>query len=384
MVDRTAGAGAMMRFRAETAGITGELNGADEIAPHWLKLTRRGALFSGWISADGVNWSLVGRVTLSLPEQCAVGLVSCAANGSINDPLAVTTGTFSKVSLRAPENEQPAVVLTSPVPGTMFNPATSVLIEAFAHDPRGDIEKLEFFNDTTKIGEVATSPFTLAWEGVGAGAYTLRAKATGPAGSAATSAPVQFTVREGAVALPAPWLHQDIGIVTRPGDATATANTFTVSGSGGGAGPSSADQLHYVWQPWSGDGTIVARIIAIGNTGAQAFAGVMFREALTPDAREVLLSVRAGGGTTFQWRGRPGKLNKILAGPEVAAPRWVKLVRKGTRFSGFISTDGISWRRVGRQTVAIGEGSLVGLAVSAGNENAVTNGVFEQVAVSGP
>jgi hypothetical protein len=65
MVDLTAGAGAMMRHRAQTAGPTAEINGADEVAPHWLKLTRRGTLFSGWISADGATWSLVGTVAIS-------------------------------------------------------------------------------------------------------------------------------------------------------------------------------------------------------------------------------------------------------------------------------------------------------------------------------
>lgn len=383
MVDLTAGAGAMMRHRVQAAGPTAEVNGPDEIAPYWLKLTRRGALFSGWISGDGLNWSLVGTLTLSLPEQCLVGLVTCAANGLINDPLAATTVTFSNVSVRAPENEHPAVVLTSPVSGTMFNPPPSVLIEALASDPRGPIEKLEFFDDATKIGEIATPPFALSWEGIATGAYTLRAKATGPAGSVATSEPVQFTVRESAISLPAPWQHQDIGAVARAGNATAAANAFTVSSSGAAA-PASADQLHYVWQQWNGDGTIVARVVSIGNTNAQAFAGVMFREALSPDARNVLLSVRAGVSTAFQWRGRSGRLSKIVAGPEVAAPRWLKLVRKGTRFSGFISADGIIWRRVGRQTVAIPEACFVGLAVCAANEAAVTNGVFDRIQVSAP
>jgi hypothetical protein len=111
---------------------------------------------------------------------------------------------------------------------------------------------------------------------------------------------------------------------------------------------------------------------------------VRFRETLSPDSRDVLLSVRAGGGTAFQWRGRTARSSKVLAGPEVAAPRWLKLVRKGARFTGFISTDGINWRRVGRQTVAIPADCLVGVAAGAGDEGAVTNAFFEAVRVSQP
>jgi hypothetical protein len=128
---------------------------------------------------------------------------------------------------------------------------------------------------------------------------------------------------------------------------------------------------------------MVARVAALANSDPQASAGLMFREQLTAAARYVLLDVRGALGTSLQWRGRPGRARTSVSGPEVAAPRWLKLVRKGTRFSGFISLDGVNWRLVARQTVAMGGECYVGLAVSAAAETCGTTGVFEQVQISG-
>lgn len=384
LMDVTSGYGAVLQYREQTRGYTDWVDGPDETAPHWVKLTRRGTLFSGWLSPDGVNWRLIGSVNVAMTQPCYVGLAACATNYPLGNPSAKTTVTFSHVAVSAPApNPAPLVALTSPVQGTTFNEEPSILIEAAAADPAGPIEKVELFSDAAKIGEIETPPYVLVWEGVVPGTYTLRARATGPFGRAAVSSPVEFTIREEELTLPAPWQHHEIGGGTNPtGSAAHQGGMFTVS-SGGAATGSNTDHLHYVWRSWSGDGAIVARVVSLVNCDAQASAGVMFREQLAPDARHVLLDVRADLGTSLQWRGRSGRARKSLAGPEVAAPRWLKLVRKGTRFSGFISLDGVTWRLVARQTVAIGGRCYVGLAVSAGTETCGTTGVFEQVQITG-
>ena len=153
--------------------------------------------------------------------------------------------------------------------------------------------------------------------------------------------------------------------------------------SGAFAPGANVDHFHYVWRSWKGDGAMVARVAALAHSDPQASAGVMFREQLKADARYVLLDLHGDLGTSLQWRGRPGRARKSVSGPEIAAPRWLKLVRKGTRFSGFISLDGTSWRLVARQTVAMGEQCYVGLAVSTGTQECGTTGVFEQVQIRG-
>jgi hypothetical protein len=69
-----------------------------------------------------------------------------------------------------------------------------VNLAATASDSDGTVTKVEFFNGTTKLGESTSAPYTFSWSGVGAGSYTLTARATDDAGGVTTSAPVSITV----------------------------------------------------------------------------------------------------------------------------------------------------------------------------------------------
>jgi hypothetical protein len=379
LMDVTAGFGSVLQYREVTQGYTDWVDGPDETAPHWVKLTRRGTLFSGWLSADGLSWRLVGSVNVAMAQQCFVGLAACATNYFLGNPSAKTTVIFSQVAVNAPPSPAPLVMLTSPVSGSMFSEEPMILIEVAAADPAGPIEKVEVFHDALKIGEIARPPYLFSWGGVVPGTYTLRARATGPFARSAVSRPVEFSVSEREASLPPPWRHADIGASgAQRGHAAHHDGLFTIS-SGPSAPSSDADHFHYVWRSWNGDGEIRARVLSVANSGPQASAGVMFREQLKAGARHVFLDLQGDLGTSLHWRARPGRAGKSVSGPVVAAPRWLKLVRKGTRFSGYISLDGVSWRLVARQTVRIGKECSVGLAVSGGTELCGTTAVFERV-----
>src|SRR5258707_1209858 len=63
-------------------------------------------------------------------------------------------------------------------------------------------------------------------------------------------------------ALPTGWLDQDVGTVGVTGSATYANGTFTVKGAGTSIG-GFADSFHFAYQPWSGDGTIIARLVSL-------------------------------------------------------------------------------------------------------------------------
>jgi hypothetical protein len=65
------------------------------------------------------------------------------------------------------------------------------------------------------------------------------------------------------------------------GSASFASGVFTVAGSGNLIG-GNADGFHFVYQPWSGDGTIVARILSSNNIYAQV--GLMVRGTMDPSA----------------------------------------------------------------------------------------------------
>jgi hypothetical protein len=88
----------------------------------------------------------------------------------------------------------PTVALTQPPNGASFGAPATVSLAATASDVDGTVAKVEFFNGATKVGEDTTAPFTFTWSGVGAGTYTLTARATDDLGQTATSAPSTITV----------------------------------------------------------------------------------------------------------------------------------------------------------------------------------------------
>ncbi len=46
----------------------------DQLMPNWLKLVRSGDLFSSFVSVDGVNWTVLGSVSLSIATNVYIGL----------------------------------------------------------------------------------------------------------------------------------------------------------------------------------------------------------------------------------------------------------------------------------------------------------------------
>src|SRR5437879_7609082 len=93
---------------------------------------------------------------------------------------------------------------------------------------------------------------------------------------------VRFTVTS--QPLPVSWLDQDVGSVGVAGSANYANGTFTVAGAGQGTFFTASDGFHFVYQPLSGDGTMVARVVSLqGSSAAQA--GIMIRETLDPGAK---------------------------------------------------------------------------------------------------
>ena len=76
----------------------------------------------------------------------------------------------------------------------------------------------------------------------------------------------------------------------------------------------------------------------------------------------------------------------ISAGSSVSTtielPYWVKLVRQGDTFSGYLSKDGKDWHRVDDISVPMGKKIYVGLAVSAHNNTLLNSAMFDDVKVA--
>jgi hypothetical protein len=111
--------------------------------------------------------------------------------------------------------------------------------------------------------------------------------------------------------LPSPWNHQDIGAVEVKGSASFDKSVFTIKGTLDTWGTN--DGFHFVWQPFRGDGQIVARVLSVENTMNHAKAGVMLRETLAAEAKHAEACVTPVDGTQFPRSRRNGWQDNVRA-----------------------------------------------------------------------
>ena len=108
---------------------------------------------------------------------------------------ATTTSNARNINVDNP----PTVSITSPTNGATFAAPASVVINTNAADNDGFVSKVEFFQNSIKIGETNTTPFIYTWSSVGPGSYALTAVATDNLGVTASSGPVNITVSRSAL-----------------------------------------------------------------------------------------------------------------------------------------------------------------------------------------
>jgi hypothetical protein len=98
------------------------------------------------------------------------------------------------VAPMATANAAPVVAITAPVASAVIDAPANITITADATDADGTVAKVEFYNGTVKIGQATAAPFSMTWNGILTGNYTLKAIATDNEGLKAPSAPVSISV----------------------------------------------------------------------------------------------------------------------------------------------------------------------------------------------
>jgi hypothetical protein len=184
--------------------------------------------------------------------------------------------------------------------------------------------------------------------------------------------------------------QQDIGPVgdpSQPGSAAVNNGTYTIKASGSDIW-NDTDHFHYVYRPLSGDGEIVARILSLGQTDGWAKSGVMIRASTDPHSPQVSMDFSAQNGSSLQWRDSQGaQSGSIDEGAGTAPyPGWVRLVRSGNTFTAYWASDNNgspgTWNPAGTHVTAMGTNVLIGLAVTAHNNGAVTTSMVDHVSIT--
>ncbi len=184
-----------------------------------------------------------------------------------------------------------------------------------------------------------------------------------------------------AQSLPAGWASNDIGSVGAAGTASGTGGDFVVEGAGADIW-GSADAFRFVYQPMTGDGSIVAQVTTIEHVADWTKAGVMMRETLAPGSPQATMLVSANKGLAFQRRRTLSGTSVNTAGGTGTAPYFVKLTRTGDTITAFRSLDGATWTAVGSDTIRMAPTIYVGLAVSSHVAGSLATAAFSGTVVT--
>ncbi len=144
--------------------------------------------------------------------------------------------------------------------------------------------------------------------------------------------------------------------------------------------PYSTDALALTHRTLCGDGSITAFVNNI--SGALGWAGVFMRESMSPDAKKVQLTTNR---TNFHRRevrfntGGNAELQRFAS----AQRYWLRLVRQGSQFSGYVSSNGAKWFFAFSANVTMNSCIEVGLILYNNTANSTASAVFSNVIVTG-
>jgi hypothetical protein len=189
---------------------------------------------------------------------------------------------------------------------------------------------------------------------------------------------------------PAGWWAEHIGDGV-DGSVSVSGTTYTIIGDGHDIWDN-ADGFQYMYKQLTGDGSMTARVVSIGpGSNTWAKAGVMIRQNDTAASQHAMTVITrnsdgsAGNGASFQQRvTNAGGGTNSDSGSVVAAPYWVRIVRTGNSFTGFISANGTTWTQLGSATtVTMTDPVLIGLCATSHAAGELVTMTFDNVSFTG-
>ena len=150
---------------------------------------------------------------------------------------------------------------------------------------------------------------------------------------------------------------------TARGSTTLSGGTWTIAGGGDNVW-GTADEFQFAYRVMSGDVDISARLSSFDTANDWSKAGLMIRDGLTANGRNAFVALSPGVGAALQRRTSTGGETTRTASGSGDAPGWVRLVRQGSSFTAYRSTDGRSWTTIATTTISMPATIYVGLAVA--------------------
>jgi hypothetical protein len=181
--------------------------------------------------------------------------------------------------------------------------------------------------------------------------------------------------------LPPGWLTRDIGTVIAAGSANYSGGKYTVAGSGKDIA-GTTDGFRFLYLPASGDCTVVARVVSVGNTAKAAKAGVMIRETLTAGSKHASIFMTPNSGIIGQVRTTTSGTSVSSTATGRVAPYWIKGVRTGSTFNAYYSSNGTTWTLLASKSMTMTSSAYIGFAVTSQKDGTLCTAVFDNVTVT--
>lgn len=183
--------------------------------------------------------------------------------------------------------------------------------------------------------------------------------------------------------LPGGWTASPAGAPAVRGSTALANGVFTVRGGGIDIWGRS-DQFQFAYRAISGDVDIIARVTSLQAADDWSKAGVMVRASLAADSVHASLFTSDTHGIAFQRRPRRGGTSVHTAGGSGRTRVWLKLERRGSSVTGFRSSNGTTWTKIGSQALTLPSTFYVGLAVTAHASRGVATAAFTNVVTRTP
>jgi hypothetical protein len=182
--------------------------------------------------------------------------------------------------------------------------------------------------------------------------------------------------------IPAPWLSEDVGVVTAQGGDSYDNGVFTLVASGADIG-GVADAFHYLYQSASGNSSILGEVATEELVNPAAKTGLMFRNSLDPADMEASVLVTPGSGIIFESRSAYGGTTSSTMVSSLAAPYWLQLTRNGNSFAASYSSNAVNWSSLGTsETIPMTANALVGLSATSHTNGLLCSSMIGDITTS--
>lgn len=179
-----------------------------------------GASLVGVGTSSGPNqWTYAW--TTATPASHTIKAIATDDMSAQSSSLAVTVGVTAV-------NQPPTVNLSTPTNGQQFSPGEVISIQANATDPEGSVAAVDFFDGTTLLAHVTSTPWRWDWSGATLGAHALSAVAYDNqwlASQASTAVPITVAQVSGGTVV----LQDGLNGYTGTRDAQLANNTVNVN-----------------------------------------------------------------------------------------------------------------------------------------------------------